>query len=372
MFEYPGRCLSCTRPPSGQRSGAAKGSPFTGIARRIEDGVRHDTRRSHRDRGWGRIFPAPGHGRTPSEIDRPTGSSVAATHRHEASSGLSPVVGACRSPPGIRASGGGIACLVLALRFNEQGCVHDRRLAASPGVTARALDARKRATPRQRPVSASLAFGSWTLLHPSCSQRSRAVEAFVPTNVGTRTSHRGFRHRGRESGDPPDQIRGFLTDHDRRRVRVCAHQRRHDRSIHHTQAFRSPYAQLGIDDGERVVPHATRSDRVVHGVGPLAQQRTNVVVRSRAGREQVLRHEPGHGRRRHQPPGQLVSVDQNLEIIVVLEECRVDQRYIERIGASQLDRPTAFRPQQAHVTGKTVSELHLPAVIADGPTTKCI
>lgn len=50
----------------------------------------------------------------------------------------------------------------------------------------------------------------------------------------------------------------------------------------------------------------------------------------------------------------------------MFEEGRVDQRRIERIGASQLDRPTAFRPQQAHVTGKTVAEPYLPSVIADG------
>lgn len=51
------------------------------------------------------------------------GSLVAATHRREASTGLSAVVGTHRSPPGIRASGGDIAFRVRALLFQEQGCL---------------------------------------------------------------------------------------------------------------------------------------------------------------------------------------------------------------------------------------------------------
>ncbi|WP_174946604.1 hypothetical protein [Burkholderia contaminans] len=87
-------------------------------------------------------FPHPGPGLTPSKVDRLTGSSVAAARRSEAGTGLSPVVDAHRPPPGICASGGGLSFLVLALLFKEQGCIHNRRLAASADLTTRALDAR--------------------------------------------------------------------------------------------------------------------------------------------------------------------------------------------------------------------------------------
>lgn len=124
----------------------------TGTTRRVESGVRHGARRSHRDRGWGRIFPAPGPGRTPGGIDRPIASRVAAAHRGKARTGLRPVVGAYRSPPGSPAAGDDIACLVPALPAKEQRCVRDRRLAASPDLTARAPDAKKLAMPGERPV----------------------------------------------------------------------------------------------------------------------------------------------------------------------------------------------------------------------------
>lgn len=206
--------------------------------------------------------------------------------------------------------------------------------------------------------------------HTMLPQRPCTIAAFAPANAGARrhTSSRepGF-HIGtsRESRDPANQIRGFFSNHDRRRVGICAHQRRHDRRVDDTQAFRPPYAQLSVDDGEIVVPHPTRSHRMVNSVGPLAQQRTYVFVRTRSGCVQILRHERRHRRRRHQPSRELVSLDEDIQIVRVLEEGRVDQRRIQRIRASQFYRSPAFRPQHAYVTRNTMSELHLPAMIAD-------
>lgn len=181
-------------------AGWRPGSPArTGTTRRVESGVRHDARRSHRDRGWGRIFPAPGPGRMPSKIDRLMGSLVAAVQRAKARTGLRPVVGAYRSPPGCRAAGDDIARLVLALPAEAQRCVHDRRSAASPGLAARALDARKLAMRGERPVLPPPT--SWPL-HSGSGRRCRYSARNVRVRSTPSCRRVSTRERARQTTTP--------------------------------------------------------------------------------------------------------------------------------------------------------------------------
>ena len=53
---------------------------------------------------------------------------------------------------------------------------------------------------------------------------------------------------------PADQVRRPLADHDRRRVRVAAHDRRHDRAVDDAQALDAVHAQLAVDDGVEPSP----------------------------------------------------------------------------------------------------------------------
>lgn len=127
----------------------------------------------------------PGPGRTPRKVDRPAGSLVAAAHRREAGTVfLRLLTHTGRHPASARRAATALSSSSRC-PSKSKGCVHDRRLAASADLTTRACDA-----PAASSLAATgrraVAFGSWTSLHTSCSRRSRAVEAFVPTNVGTR------------------------------------------------------------------------------------------------------------------------------------------------------------------------------------------
>jgi hypothetical protein len=57
--------------------------------------------------------------------------------------------------------------------------------------------------------------------------------------------------------------RRLLRDHDRRRVRVPADQRRHDRRVGDAEPLEAPDAQLRIDDRHVVYAHPARADRVI-------------------------------------------------------------------------------------------------------------
>ena len=67
------------------------------------------------------------------------------------------------------------------------------------------------------------------------------------------------------------------------------------------RSLQAAHAQLRVDDGERVVPHPARADRVIHGVGAPPQHVADFIVGVDVRGEQVARGPAGECRRFHQP-----------------------------------------------------------------------
>ena len=163
----------------------------------------------------------------------------------------------------------------------------------------------------------------------------------------------------------PHQVDGLLGDHDRRCVGIAADEGRHHRRIDDAQPLQAAHAQLRVDDGERVVPHPARADRVIHGVGAPPQHVADFIVGVDVRGEQVARGPAGECRRFHQPSCEAEARDHVVEVARVVEERGIDARCRERIGAVQRDRAAAARPQQAHVARQPVAGVQLARMIVD-------
>ena len=66
-------------------------------------------------------------------------------------------------------------------------------------------------------------------------------------------------------GGVANQIRRLLGYHDCWRVRVAAHDRRHDRRVHDPQSLNSAHFQKGIDYRHLVIAHLACASRVPSG-----------------------------------------------------------------------------------------------------------
>src|SRR5690349_22034649 len=73
-------------------------------------------------------------------------------------------------------------------------------------------------------------------------------------------------------------IGALLADHDRRRIGVAARQRRHDRRVGNAQALDAVHAQFAVDDGKRIRPHLAGSDRMIGGLGIVADPVEQLLV----------------------------------------------------------------------------------------------
>ena len=85
------------------------------------------------------------------------------------------------------------------------------------------------------------------------------------------------------------QLRRTLGDHGYRRIRVAADQGRHDRRIDDTQSLDATHAQLAVDNGGLVVPHAAAADRVIDRFGLAADKgdEIRIALRIRAGEDLI-------------------------------------------------------------------------------------
>src|SRR5918999_6270687 len=77
-----------------------------------------------------------------------------------------------------------------------------------------------------------------------------------------------------------NQIRRLLGDHDRWRIGVTAHDRRHDRRVHDPQRLDSVHAEMWIDDRHLIVAHLARADGVPRGGGRAPHKRLKIRVAS--------------------------------------------------------------------------------------------
>src|SRR5919109_1739908 len=77
-----------------------------------------------------------------------------------------------------------------------------------------------------------------------------------------------------------NQIRRLLGDHDRWRIGVTAHDRRHDRRVHDSQRLDSVHAEMWIDDRHLIVAHLARADGVPRGGGRAPDKGLDVRVAS--------------------------------------------------------------------------------------------
>src|ERR1700730_14492448 len=59
-----------------------------------------------------------------------------------------------------------------------------------------------------------------------------------------------------------NQIRRLLGDHDRWRIRVAAHNRRHDRRVYDPQSLDTMHSEMGIDDRRLINSHLACAGRV--------------------------------------------------------------------------------------------------------------
>src|SRR4029077_21294317 len=78
-----------------------------------------------------------------------------------------------------------------------------------------------------------------------------------------------------------DERSASLSDHHRGRIGVSTDDRRHNRGIRDPEASNAVDAKLIIDHRARIAAHATRADRMIERLGPLADEGADRVIRLR-------------------------------------------------------------------------------------------
>ena len=125
------------------------------------------------------------------------------------------------------------------------------------------------------------------------------------------------------------------------------------------------HAQLGIDHGHRVAgrAHLAGAHRVVLRVGAAADV-------GRDGGFVVLVHRVEHlaangvkGLGLDDGLLHLNAFDQQVQVALVAQKVRVDQRRGAHIGAGQFDAAPAVRADHIDVARKAVAQVHLAAVV---------
>ena len=142
----------------------------------------------------------------------------------------------------------------------------------------------------------------------------------------------------------PNQIRGLLGDHDRRRIGVAAHDGRHDRGIDHPQSLDSVHLQAGIDDRHGVVAHLAGAGRVPGGGGRTPHEGFEIRVASEVrSRCHLLAPDVVEGFRVENLEVPAYSGDGAAHIVGMAQVVGVDDRPVKRIGRGQRDRTAAER-----------------------------
>src|SRR5471030_2698272 len=121
-----------------------------------------------------------------------------------------------------------------------------------------------------------------------------------------------------------DHIYSLFGDHDGRRIRVPANQRRHHRRIDNAQALQTAHAQLRVYYRVSVLPHPASADRMIDGIDAPFQRITNLIVRVHVRGKQVLRDPFSKSRRLHQVSRELEPLHHAIEIERVVEERWID------------------------------------------------
>src|ERR1700724_2487893 len=75
-----------------------------------------------------------------------------------------------------------------------------------------------------------------------------------------------------------NQIRRLLGDHDRWRILVAAHNRRHDRRVYDPQSLDTTHSEMGIDDRRLINSHLACAGRVPSGGGSAPNEALDIRV----------------------------------------------------------------------------------------------